>query len=158
MPIKRREADVNTVLGARTRIGVYSHLYEPNTPNINTSHASFNSVNPLTCPLNTKLLMGQFKGILKKFYCWVLIFLSFTMAMFFKEVGNIISIDFSISSFLGWYVLITLMINEFRSILENLIEIGCPVPKILITGLEIANNKVQPNDSQSFPTEKSNPK
>lgn len=99
-----------------------------------------------------------FKGILKKFYCWVLIFLSFTMAMFFKEVGYIISIDFSISSFLGWYVLITLMINEFRSILENLIEIGCPVPKILITGLEIANNKVQPNDSQSFPTEKSNPK
>lgn len=102
--------------------------------------------------------VAGFKGILKKFYCWVLIFLSFTMAMFFKEVGNIISIDFSISSFLGWYVLITLMINEFRSILENLIEIGCPVPKILITGLEIANNKVQPNDSQSFPTEKSNPK
>ena len=102
--------------------------------------------------------VAGFKGILKKFYCWVLIFLSFTMAMFFKEVGNIISIDFSISSFLGWYVLITLMINEFRSILENLIEIGCPVPEILITGLEIANNKVQPNDSQSFPTEKSNPK
>ena len=27
--------------------------------------------------------VAGFKGILKKFYCWVLIFLSFTMSMFF---------------------------------------------------------------------------
>ncbi len=36
----------------------------------------------------------------------------------------------------GWFTLVCLILNETRSILENLVEIGVKVPKFLIIGLE----------------------
>ncbi|RGH96763.1 holin, partial [Coprobacillus sp. AM26-5AC] len=50
--------------------------------------------------------------------------------------------DLSILAFLGWYVLASLIINEYRSILENLVEAGCDVPQVLIKGLEVASKKI----------------
>lgn len=132
-------------------------LFETNW-NLLLIYLMLNIIDTITGYIKARVLKKEnsvagFKGILKKIYCWVLIFLSFTMSLFFKEVGHIINIDFSISSFLGWYVLISLMINEFRSVLENLTEAGCPVPKVLISGLEIANNKIeQTNTQKSNPT------
>ncbi len=39
--------------------------------------------------------------------------------------------------FFGWFTLVCLIINETRSIIENLVEIGINVPSFLIKGLEI---------------------
>ena len=38
---------------------------------------------------------------------------------------------------IGWFTLACYMVNELRSLLENLIEIGVRVPSILVKGLEI---------------------
>ncbi|WP_370457427.1 phage holin family protein [Catenibacterium sp. BIOML-A1] len=46
-------------------------------------------------------------------------------------------------TFLGWYVLISLIINEYRSILENLVEAGFDVPQILVKGLEVASQNIE---------------
>ena len=43
----------------------------------------------------------------------------------------------------GWYVLISLIINEYRSILENVVEAGFDVPQILVKGLEVASQNIE---------------
>ena len=37
----------------------------------------------------------------------------------------------------GWFTLVCLIINETRSIIENLLDIGIKVPGFLIKGLDI---------------------
>lgn len=81
-------------------------------------------------------------GILKKLGYWVMIALGFSMSIIFIEIGNTIGVNLEVTTFIGWFVLATLIINEFRSILENLVEAGYKVPEILIKGLEVANKAI----------------
>lgn len=83
------------------------------------------------------------KGIIKKFCYWLMILIAFLMPMIFEEIGMIIGEDFSVTLYVGWFVLVSLIINEYRSILENLVEIGCNVPPILTKGLEIISKKIE---------------
>lgn len=84
------------------------------------------------------------KGIIKKFSGWVMIVLAFGMAPIFNEVGLAVGADFSsFSPIIGWYVLATTLLNEFRSILENLVESGVKVPGLLVSGLKVMEKVVQ---------------
>ena len=58
-----------------------------------------------------------------------------------------IGVDLQITTLLGWFVLASLLINEIRSIVENFVEAGYDVPKVLIKGLEVAD-KVVNKDSE----------
>ena len=87
--------------------------------------------------------MAGLKGIAKKAAQWILVLLSFIIPVCFEELGKIIHIDLAILTFLGWYVLISLIINEYRSILENLVEAGFDVPQILVKGLEVASQNIE---------------
>lgn len=77
-------------------------------------------------------------GILRKVSNWIIIVVSFAIAAGFLEIGRIIHIDLSVLMVLGWVVLGSFIVNEVRSILENLMEAGCKVPKVLVKGLEVA--------------------
>ena len=47
-------------------------------------------------------------------------------------------------------MLASLIINEIRSILENFVEAGYNVPKILVNGLEVADKVVnKDNDTET---------
>lgn len=81
-------------------------------------------------------------GALKKVGYWLMILVSFGMSAIFIEIGETIHIDLQITQFIGWFVISTLIINEFRSIVENFVEAGYKVPSILIKGLEVANKKL----------------
>ena len=87
------------------------------------------------------------EGILKKFGYWGLICLSFGMSYVFSHIGKTLGIDLHITTLIGWFVLASLIINEARSILENLVEAGIEIPKILINGLEIADKAIGKNES-----------
>lgn len=82
------------------------------------------------------------KGILKKVGYWIMILLSFGMSAIFVELGRILKINLEITTLLGWFVLASLIVNEVRSILENLVESGYNVPKILTKGLEVAEKAI----------------
>ena len=82
-------------------------------------------------------------GIIKKMCHWIIILIGFLIPICFQEIGRILDIDLSITVFLGWFVLASLIINEYQSILENLVEAGCHIPQILIKGLEIASQKIE---------------
>ena len=83
-----------------------------------------------------------FKGVIKKLGYWVIILVSFSTSVLFIEIGEVLKIDLSITTMLGWFVLASLAINEIRSIIENIVECGYKVPQILIKGLDIANKAI----------------
>ena len=44
---------------------------------------------------------------------------------------------------LGWWVLASLIVNEARSILENLVELGYNVPEYLVKGLAVTQKLIE---------------
>lgn len=82
-------------------------------------------------------------GIIKKFSYWIIILIAFLASYVFVELGNeFLGIDLSVTKILGWFTLATLFVNECRSILENLVEIGVDVPEILIKGLAVTDKLI----------------
>ncbi len=82
------------------------------------------------------------KGAVKKVGYWVIIGIAFFLGYAFEDLGAIIGINLGFTYLIGWFTLATFIINEIRSIIENLIEIGVNVPTWLIKGLEVANDKI----------------
>lgn len=81
-------------------------------------------------------------GILKKLGYWILICVAFGSSVIFIKIGIILGIDLRMTTLLGWFVLASLIVNETRSILENLVECGYTIPKFLVKGLEIADKMI----------------
>lgn len=88
------------------------------------------------------------KGVLKKLGYWIMIVVAFGASAAFIEIGDTIGIDLGITTLLGWFVLASLLVNEIRSILENFVEMGYKVPKILVNGLEVADKKINQNQDE----------
>lgn len=88
-------------------------------------------------------------GLLKKMGYWVMIMLAFMMSAVFIEIGEVIGINLGVTSILGYLVLAALIVNECRSIVENLVEAGYNPPAFLTRGLEVASNTLnQVNDEE----------
>lgn len=92
-------------------------------------------------------------GVLKKLGYWIMIVVAFAFSVFLVEIGEMLGIDFRVTTLLGWFVLASLCINEVRSIIENLVQCGYNVPSVLTKGLEVADkliNEEQDNDDSSI--------
>lgn len=83
-----------------------------------------------------------FIGVVKKLANWFVVFCAFLLSYAFIELGIILHVDTEIASGLGWLVLISLIINEVRSVLENLVQCRIKVPNIFIKGLNIADENI----------------
>lgn len=88
------------------------------------------------------------KGVLKKLGYWIMIMVAFGASAIFIEIGETIGVDLRVTTFLGWFVLASLIINELRSIIENFVEAGFNVPSILINGLEVADKMVNKEEEK----------
>lgn len=83
------------------------------------------------------------KGILKKLGYWVIIVVAFMVSGVFVNMGNdLLHIDLSFLTMIGWFTLACLMVNEVRSIIENLVECGYKVPQILISRLAVTEKLI----------------
>ena len=82
-------------------------------------------------------------GIVKKLGYWVIIAVSFILAGVFTHLGqDLLHIDLSFLNMIGWFTLACLLVNEIRSIIENLVECGYNVPNVLIKGLDVAGKMI----------------
>ena len=82
-------------------------------------------------------------GILKKLGYWIIILVAFLIPGLFIHLGqDLLGINLGFMALLGWFTLATLLINEIRSILENLVECGCDVPEFLIKGLAVTQKLI----------------
>ncbi|WP_280683551.1 MULTISPECIES: phage holin family protein [unclassified Breznakia] len=86
------------------------------------------------------------KGVIKKLGYWLMIALAFAMSVAFIELGKIIGIDLQVSTLIGYFVLASLMVNECRSIIENLVEMDYKIPKVLTQGLEVVDKLVNKDE------------
>ncbi|MCI7098248.1 MAG: phage holin family protein, partial [Lachnospiraceae bacterium] len=91
------------------------------------------------------------KGIIKKLGYWVIISVAFLISGVFTQMGqDLLHIDLSFLALIGWFTLACLLVNEVRSILENLLECGYNVPAILVRGLAVTekllNEKMEEDD------------
>lgn len=89
-------------------------------------------------------------GIIKKLGYWVIIAVAFMVSGVFVNMGkDLLHIDLSFLTMVGWFTLALLLVNEVRSILENLVECGYKVPDILIKGLAVTEKLInKENDSE----------
>lgn len=89
------------------------------------------------------------KGIIKKLGYWVIIAVAFMVSGVFVEMGkDLLHVDLGFLTMVGWFTLALLLVNEVRSILENLVECGYNVPNILIKGLAVTEKLIN-KDSDS---------
>lgn len=83
-------------------------------------------------------------GVIKKLLYWVLIMVAFICSSVLTAIGHdLLSLDLSFMHYMGWFVLASLMINEARSIVENIVEAGVQVPEFLTRGLKVAAELVE---------------
>lgn len=82
------------------------------------------------------------KGIIKKVGYWIITGVAFFLAYAFEDLGGMLNISLEFTSLLGWFVLAAFIINEIRSIIENLVMLDVYVPSWLVKGLKVANDKI----------------
>ena len=93
-------------------------------------------------------------GIVKKVCYWILILIAFLISFLLMQIGSKLNINLEFVMLFGWFTLACLIINESRSIIENLVEIGIDVPEILTKGLNVyesvlkSKSKVLTNDDK----------
>lgn len=107
----------------------------------------FNVIDYITGIIKSKLAHKEnsgkgLQGVIRKLGYWLIILVAFAAGYWFISIGKLLGIDLHITTLLGWFVLASLTVNELRSILENLVEAGFDVPKVLVAGLEVADNMI----------------
>lgn len=82
-------------------------------------------------------------GIVKKVCYWILIGIAFLISFLLTQIGVKINMNLDFIMLFGWFTLVCLIVNETRSIIENLVEIGIEVPTFLKKGLEVYNRLIE---------------
>lgn len=88
------------------------------------------------------------KGVVKKVWYWVVIAIAFFISQSFVEMGDVIGLRLNFVVLFGWLTLAMYIVNEIRSILENLVEIGIEVPDFLIKGLDVTSKMMDTKGNQ----------
>lgn len=84
------------------------------------------------------------KGISKKLWYWILIAVGFLISYLLSRLGqDLWGIDLQYMSFVGWFTLGNLVVNEARSIIENLMALEVPVPAFLVKGLAVTHRMLE---------------
>lgn len=87
------------------------------------------------------------RGVLKKLGYWVIIIIAFMLPTLFVHFAmDAFGKDLSVLVWVGWLTLAMLIVNEIRSIIENLVETGYNVPNVLIKGLAITEKMLKKAD------------
>lgn len=98
--------------------------------------------------------MVGLKGIIKKTGYWIIVLIAFMIPDLFIKLGrDTLGINLEFLMLLGWFTLATLIVNEIRSILENLVEMNYNVPEILVDGLAVTEKLLKKKSETIIPDE-----
>lgn len=92
------------------------------------------------------------KGLYKKIFLWILITITLGLSLMFIQIGEIFHAKIGFMSWLGRLVVIHAIINEFRSIIENIVacDKGNIVPSWLKKGLEVTQRTIDGKSENFF--------
>lgn len=80
-------------------------------------------------------------GLVKKLGYWLLVATAFAVCSIFANLGNRMGVDLGITEILGWMVLASLLLQEVRSILDNLSKAGVRIPESLKKALALVEHE-----------------
>lgn len=93
-------------------------------------------------------------GAWKKVAYWMIIAMAFGLGFIFIQIGKTLGVNLGFMTIFGLFTLLCLILNEIRSIIENLVKLpNFNIPYIFIKGLEIANNTVNTAIDAAMPKE-----
>lgn len=96
--------------------------------------------------------MVGLQGIIKKTGYWIIVLIAFMIPDLFIKLGrDTLGINLDFLMLLGWFTLATLIVNEIRSIIENLVEMNYNVPQILIEGLAVTEKLIKKKSGTIVP-------
>lgn len=140
--IDRYNAAVGAAVAVLTAIfGIYWYLF--------AGYLALNILDWLTGWYKSRKLGKEssavgLKGAVKKVGYWVIILVAFLMPTLFINLGkDTLGVKLDFLMLFGWFTLASLLVNEIRSILENLVECGYDVPEFLIKGLAVTEKLIQ---------------
>jgi toxin secretion/phage lysis holin len=93
------------------------------------------------------------KGVLKKVWYWVIIGIAFFIGFSFEEMGAKLGIPLGFMPLIGWFVLANYLVNEIRSIVENLVLMGVTIPDYFIKGLDVSARLIEQTADAKIPKE-----
>lgn len=96
--------------------------------------------------------MAGLKGIMKKIGYWITISIAFLIPATLTELlSDTLQINADFLMYFGWFTVACFLINEARSIIENLIQIGVEVPGFLVKGLAVADQLITERAEAGIP-------
>ena len=84
-----------------------------------------------------------FKGIAKKVCMWLLVLVGYITDFIIVEMGHTMHIEFGFDCLVALAVIFWLLANELISILENISDIGAPLPPFLKKLVELVKDKTE---------------
>ena len=84
-----------------------------------------------------------FHGIAKKVCMWLLVLVGYIVDYIIISMGHTMHIEFSFSCLVAAAVVFWLLANELISILENIADIGVPMPAFLLKAVELVKEKAE---------------
>ena len=84
-----------------------------------------------------------FHGIVKKVCMWLLVLAGYIVDYIVVSMGHTMHIEFGFSCLVAAAVVFWLLANELISILENIADIGVPMPAFLLKAVELVKEKTE---------------
>ena len=84
-----------------------------------------------------------FHGIAKKVCMWLLVMVGYVLDYCIVAVGRTMNVDIATGCLVSVAVVFWLLANEIISILENISDIGTPLPPFLLKLVELVRDKTE---------------
>lgn len=84
-----------------------------------------------------------FRGIAKKVCMWLLVMVGFVVDYLIVQMGSTVNIHIGTNCLVSVAVVFWLLANELISILENINDIGTPLPPFLMKMVELVREKTE---------------
>ena len=84
-----------------------------------------------------------FHGIAKKVCMWLLVLVGYIVDYIIISMGHTMNIEFGFDCLVAAAVVFWLLANELISILENIADIGVPMPVFLLKAVELVKEKTE---------------
>ena len=84
-----------------------------------------------------------FHGIAKKVCMWLLVLVGYIVDYIIISMGHTMHIEFGFECLVAAAVVFWLLANELISILENIADIGVPMPAFLLRAVELVKEKAE---------------
>ncbi|MBQ9845787.1 MAG: phage holin family protein [Oscillospiraceae bacterium] len=92
-----------------------------------------------------------FWGIVKKIFMWLLVFVGYVVDYAIEAISTTMHIDINVGGIVALAVIFWLMVNELISILENIHDVGVPLPPFLVKLVDYIKEKTEETADAALP-------